>query len=63
MELPFIGTGKSMGESNKGGRSRDTFFGHVRIEMSLRHPSGDVEQEAEYVRLDSGERSRLEADI
>lgn len=42
MELPLVGMGKTMGEVNRAGRSGD-LFGHVRAEMSIRHPSGDVE--------------------
>lgn len=63
MELPFIGMGKTMGEANRVDRSGDLFFGHVRIEMSIGHPSEDVEQEVGYMRLDSAERSRLETNI
>lgn len=45
MELPFIRVGTTKGESNRGDRLGDLCFGHVRIEMSIRHPLRDVKQE------------------
>lgn len=42
MELPFVGMGK-LWEKSTGLADQETCLGHVRAEMSSRHPSGDVE--------------------
>lgn len=43
-----------------GGRNQQFSLGHVKFEMSIRSPSGDVEDAVEYWVWSSGKRSRLE---
>lgn len=56
MELPCIEMEKTVGEATGVAGQKSCSFWNAMIEMFARHPSGDLRQEVEYMRLGSGAR-------
>lgn len=58
MEVPLIEKGKTQRTREEKGYQQFS-FGHMKFEMSIRHPNGDIKQAEEYTGLEFKERLGL----